>query len=81
MSDPLQGVYVFGDFCDGRVRALIRQREGSVTDPVDLGLQVDRLISFGEDEDGELYVLSLDGGVYRIVEDRDRGTPRASPRV
>ena len=60
------GAYIYGDFCEGEVRALI-VRDGEVVDDRVLGLSVDQLTSFGQDADGELYVLSLDGPVYRIV--------------
>ena len=33
----------------------------------DLGLNVPSLSSFGTDADGELYALSLGGGVFRIA--------------
>jgi glucose/arabinose dehydrogenase len=62
----LQGAYVFGDFCGGRLEA-IRLRDGGATEPVRLGPTVPNLASFGEDADGELYVLSLPGDVYRLV--------------
>jgi glucose/arabinose dehydrogenase len=64
----LRGAYLFGDFCDGRVRALVQRRGELAYDPVDLGLQLDGLISFGEDSEGELYVLSLDEGLHRLEE-------------
>ena len=32
-----------------------------------LGPVVENLSSFGEDADGELYAMSLSGGVYRIA--------------
>ena len=60
------GAYVYGDFCEGEVRALV-QRDGDVIDDRVLGLSVESLSAFGEDPAGELYVLSLDGPVYRIV--------------
>ncbi|MDP8956024.1 MAG: PQQ-dependent sugar dehydrogenase [Actinomycetota bacterium] len=62
----LTGAYVFGDFCDGRVMAL-RQRRGKVRERGALGPAVDQLSSFGQDGEGELYVMSLAGLVYRIV--------------
>lgn len=62
----LAGVYLFGDYCQGEVRALV-QRDGEVVDERGLGVQAGAISSFGEDADGELYVLSLDGPVYRIV--------------
>jgi len=62
----LVGAYLYGDFCDGQVRALV-QRDGEVVDDRDLDLDVPDLTSFGQDPEGELYALSLSGAVYRIV--------------
>lgn len=61
----LDGVYLYGDLCDGRVRTLTRQGDGVVPGP-NLGVRVDALTSFGEDADGELYLLSLYRGIYRL---------------
>jgi glucose/arabinose dehydrogenase len=63
---PLAGAYLFGDACQGEVLALIA-RDGEVVDQRVLGLSVPSLSSFGEDAAGELYALSLEGPVYRIV--------------
>jgi glucose/arabinose dehydrogenase len=62
----LVGAYVYGDFCEGEVRALVT-RDGEVVDDRVLGLSVESLSSFGQGADGELYALSLTGTVYRIV--------------
>jgi glucose/arabinose dehydrogenase len=62
----LDGSYLFGDFCDPRVRALRPAGEGGY-EPVDLGVEVPALVSFGTDASGEVYVLGLDGTVARIV--------------
>jgi len=62
----LGGAYVFGDFCTGRLQA-IRARDGRVTTHAYLGPTVPELASFGEDANGELYALSLAGGVYRLA--------------
>lgn len=56
----MNGVYLFADFCAGHVMGLAG---GQVRD---LGIAASNLSSFGEDTGGELYVLSLSGGVYRI---------------
>ena len=42
---------------------------GRVTGHAALGPVVENLSSFGEDADGELYAMSLSGGVYRIAAD------------
>jgi glucose/arabinose dehydrogenase len=62
----LQGAYVYGDVCDGRIRALSRAR-GKPVRHRDLGLQLPGLVSFAENHAGELYALSLAGGVYRLA--------------
>ena len=63
----LWGTYVFGDYCTGAVWGLVRGL-GGVPERVDLGVSVPRntLVSFGEDADGELYVLSAAGTVFRL---------------
>ena len=60
------GVYLFGDFCSGEIFGAQTSPGGVIFR--NLGLQLSRnvLSSFGTDEDGEMYVLSLDGGVFRI---------------
>ena len=55
------GTYVFGDFCSGEIFTL---RDGAVAVARDTALAV---ASFGEDEDGELYVVGLGGTVHRLV--------------
>jgi glucose/arabinose dehydrogenase len=62
----LDGSYLFGDFCDPRVRALRPAGEGGY-EPPDLGVEVPGLVSFGTDASGEVYVLGLDGTIARIV--------------
>ncbi len=61
----LRGAYVFGDFCDGALQALVL-RDGRAVHR-ELGPVVPALASFGEDADGELYALSLEGPVYRLI--------------
>ena len=62
----LSGSYVFGDYCDGVVRALTADGN-TVTVDRSLDVTVPALVSFGEDADGELYALSLEGTVFRIT--------------
>ena len=65
--EGLYGAYVFGDYCTSRLWALQISR-GEV-EFRDLGVEVPggQLASFGEDAHGELYTLSLNGTVARIV--------------
>jgi glucose/arabinose dehydrogenase len=59
-SLPL-GSYVFGDFCTGEI---FLYRDGQVSLLVDTSLNIS---SFGEDEAGEIYAVSLSGSVHRIA--------------
>ena len=65
----LRGVYVFADACQGRVMGL-RADGGNLTDRGALGPVITgqpyAISSFGEDASGEVYVLSLAGGIYRL---------------
>jgi len=61
----LGGAYLFGDYCAGQLRAL-RVAGGEVTEEHAYDATVDDLVSFAEDADGEVYVLSLGGDIFRI---------------
>lgn len=61
----LEAVYIFGDYCTGRVWAMYRDG--------DLNWQTNELAntgwaisSFGEDEAGEIYLVDYAGTIYRI---------------
>lgn len=61
----LQGLYIFGDYCAGKVRALQRTGDGAAL--VDgFSLSLGDIVSFGQDATGEIYVLSLTGAIARI---------------
>jgi glucose/arabinose dehydrogenase len=62
----LRGGYLFADSCAGWVHAF-RLVNGKARDVTDLGLSMSSPVSFGEGPDGELYVLTLSGPVYRIA--------------
>ena len=63
----LRGAYIFGDYCTADIRALVL-RDGAVADERGLGVSVatNSLSSFGQDLNGEVYVLSTEGTIYRI---------------
>jgi len=63
----LRGAYLYGDYCAGWVRAALLER-GRVAGQRDLGLNVPQLSSLGVGPDGELYVLSLNGPVFRLAD-------------
>jgi glucose/arabinose dehydrogenase len=62
----LAGAYIYGDLCDGQIRAM-SVSGGQVSAARAFELVVPTLTSFGEDEAGELYAMSLEGMVYRLV--------------
>jgi glucose/arabinose dehydrogenase len=62
----LQGVYLFGDYCSGRIFA-IDPRTDEFRQPVEVGNAGSNISSFGEDTSGELYITHLDGNVSRVV--------------
>ncbi len=63
----LVGAYLFSDFCEGDVRAIVVDDDGSVTGETNLDVNGGNVVSFVEDADGELLVLDLGGGVSQIV--------------
>ncbi|MBC6468005.1 PQQ-dependent sugar dehydrogenase [Actinomadura alba] len=64
----LTGHYVYGDYCAGWVKEVPVGPSGpeNTADPRTLLTGVGQLSAFGVDQAGELYVLSLNGPVYRI---------------
>jgi len=61
----LEGAFVYADYCDGRLR-YVRQSGGEIDQRGALGVELSDIASFGEDDHGELYVLSQSSGLYRI---------------
>jgi glucose/arabinose dehydrogenase len=59
----LRGRYVYGDFCTGTIWSVDATEPGQVRHELDLGMT---LASFGEDESGELYIVSRTGSVFRL---------------
>ena len=60
-----QGVYLYGDYCTGRVWGLLRNPDGSWLNSAlfDIGTPI---TSFGVDEAGEVYLVDYLGTVYRL---------------
>jgi glucose/arabinose dehydrogenase len=61
-----EGRYFYGDYCKGTVWS-VEVNDGEASRPRREPFTVDSLSSFGEDSRGELYLVSLDGVVYRLV--------------
>ena len=62
----LEGAYFFGDYMTGNLWKTTKDSEGRYD--TTLVRRTGRSIaSFGEDDEGEVYLLSFDGGIYRII--------------
>ena len=60
----LNGFYVLGDYCTGKIWTLVRLGgKWYLSSLMDTAFHIS---SFGEDEAGELYVVDLNGAVYRF---------------
>ncbi len=62
----LQGHYLLADYCSGKFWSLNRNEAGAWVATAH-GKLMDSPSSFGEDAQGELYVTSLDGKLYRMT--------------
>ncbi|MEK6277080.1 MAG: PQQ-dependent sugar dehydrogenase [Actinomycetota bacterium] len=62
----LDGRYLYGDYCTGELFSF--RPEDPVRSNRRLGLRVPRLSSFGEDSRGHVYLVSLKGPVYWLVQ-------------
>jgi glucose/arabinose dehydrogenase len=63
--ESLRGTYLYGDYCEGVLKGFRVQNGRAVNSPT-LGMEASSLSSFGEDSEGQMYVTSLRGPVYRI---------------
>jgi glucose/arabinose dehydrogenase len=68
----LEGVYLFSDFCSGFIWGIDADAVGR--GEIALAHQLldapQRFTSFGEGENGELFLVALDGSIYRIEAER-----------
>lgn len=64
----LQGAYLYGDYCTGKIYAA-EQQGGTIVQNEELDISVPpfRLTSFGQDPNGEVYAVTRSGTIYRIT--------------
>jgi glucose/arabinose dehydrogenase len=74
----LAGRYLHADFCVGALRSALLQ-PGSAQGDAPIGLSIASPSSFGQDLEGCLYAVSLDGGVFRLTESPAPVVPCAAP--
>jgi glucose/arabinose dehydrogenase len=73
MFATLSGTYLYADYCTGEIRLLLRLPDGTI-DERGTGITLPKgqlesngsVTSFAEDTDGEFYVMSALGGIYKI---------------
>jgi uncharacterized repeat protein (TIGR03806 family) len=71
----LAGVYLFADYGSGRIWRLVSNGSGGYTKTQLLDTSLG-IASFGQGNDGELYVVDLNGGaLYKIVDGGGGGAP------
>lgn len=63
--EQLNGVYLFADFCAGDILGTRATSPGSIDE---LASDVGDIVSFGLDASGEVYVVTLSGQIFKIVE-------------
>jgi glucose/arabinose dehydrogenase len=61
-----QGIYIYGDFCNGTIWGLLRDPQGDWMNSV-LFQTGSNITSFGEDESGELFMVDRSGDVFQLV--------------
>jgi len=61
------GVYLFGDYCQGKIWGLLRTPDGEWVSDQLYKLPA-YITSFGVDEAGEIYLTDMTGKVYQLVE-------------
>jgi glucose/arabinose dehydrogenase len=61
----LVGKYLFADFCSGRIWAM--PAAGGNGDQVLQADTSEQITSFGEGDDGELYAVTIDGKLFRVL--------------
>jgi len=64
-NPALAGAYVFADYCSGTIQAL-RLADGAVADQRTFDVEAPGVSSFGTDNTGELYAVSLEGQLFRL---------------
>jgi glucose/arabinose dehydrogenase len=64
----LAGHYFYSDFCGGWLRSFYATPNGTLYAVRDWNIaNPGRIVSFGQDGQGELYMLALDGTIWKIV--------------
>ena len=79
-SPRLQGMYLYGDYCNGKIWGARRSPDGASWVSQQLADTEYLISTFGEDVNGEVYVADHRGTVYRIVDVQPVGPKRRAVR-
>ncbi|MEC7822843.1 MAG: hypothetical protein VYA20_03720, partial [Candidatus Neomarinimicrobiota bacterium] len=65
--ESLYGLYLFSDFCTGKIWALnpLTNKVQDITEPL-LGSRKYMISSFSQDINNELYIIEFSGKIYQI---------------
>ena len=63
----LNGVYIYGDYCSGTIWGFDVSKKNNANPRVLLNTELN-ISSFGEDNNGEIYVVDLKGKLFKLVE-------------
>ena len=76
----MRGLYLYGDYCSGRIWGLRRNSQGGTWENTLLLDTAIRISAFGEDEDGNLYAASHGTGeIYPLVDAGPALSPAPTP--
>ena len=76
----LQGLYVYSDYCSATLWALSGTEAGATVNTA-IGTVPGNPGSFGEDANGELYLTTLNGRIYRLVPGTGSSPGAFAPRL
>jgi glucose/arabinose dehydrogenase len=62
----LQGVYIFGDWCSGKLWATYRD-DSDAWQTMPFGESFRQITAFGQGDDGELYLVAYNGGIWKFM--------------
>lgn len=65
-SPTLRGTYFYGDYCVGTIYALTYANGALTSGPTALSINGGSISAFGQDGEGEVYVIDLGGTISRI---------------
>ena len=76
----LHGTHIYGDYDTGKFWGF-RYENGKVVDHRELADTTHRVVGFGEDRDGEFYVLDHTAGtIHRLIPNPDAGRASTFPK-